>query len=629
MNFLRKFYNEKISLKSFSRILPFFLFLALFFIFSESQSFAQNKNFSTSYDVSYNVSSDENTRVTIDVRLKNNTSSFYASSYEVQTGFKKINVVSAKDLGGDLDYGVKNINDGAVIFFDFNTNVVGISSTQEFEIVFETGEITKNFGNIWEVNIPGISDQESFASFNAEVTVPREFGPPAFIKPNVKTVESSGNILKFTKNDLGRGGISISYGDAQIYEFNLNYHLENRHLFPTVSEIAIPSNNGYQEVQIENINPEPDDVYIDPDGNWLAKYKLKPSQRIDISVAGLARVSFKPKKESLSTQQKNIYLKQDKFWETQNPQLIKLAKDLKTPENIYRFVVNNLFYDPSRVREKQIRAGAANVLSNKKSAVCLEFTDLFIALVRASGIPARAVEGWANTTNTASRPLSIYKDVLHAWPQYYDFKRNAWIMVDPTWENTTGGIDYFNVFDFDHLTFVIKGVDSQYPIPAGGYKLNSGEEKDINVKAIKSYENKNPALSALVNFKDSYIAGLPIEGEVIIKNRSKIQSPNQNLLVESGNFLPNSQNLFFDKIPPYGKKIVHVKLAGTSPLTNKTGIIKITIGNETIEREIEVLPFYKSRLFYTVLGGVTIGIFIFIILFTAARAGRLSFFRRK
>jgi len=50
-------------------------------------------------------------------------------------------------------------------------------------------------------------------------------------------------------------------------------------------------------------------------------------------------------------------------------------------------------------------------------------------------------------------------------------------MVDPTWGNTTGGVDYFNTFDFDHLAFVVKGISSTYPVPAGGYKLTGDENK--------------------------------------------------------------------------------------------------------------------------------------------------------
>ncbi len=63
--------------------------------------------------------------------------------------------------------------------------------------------------------------------------------------------------------------------------------------------------------------------------------------------------------------------------------------------------------------------------------------------------------------------MSLVKDVLHAWPEYYDESKKTWIMIDPTWGNTTHGMDYFSSLDFEHITFVIKGLSSTYPVPAG------------------------------------------------------------------------------------------------------------------------------------------------------------------
>ncbi len=54
-------------------------------------------------------------------------------------------------------------------------------------------------------------------------------------------------------------------------------------------------------------------------------------------------------------------------------------------------------------------------------------------------------------------PLSLIADVLHAWPEYYDQQQNVWVAIDPTWADTTGGIDYFSKLDLRHLTFAIQG----------------------------------------------------------------------------------------------------------------------------------------------------------------------------
>ncbi|MBP9716933.1 MAG: hypothetical protein KBD51_03235 [Candidatus Levybacteria bacterium] len=604
------------------KLLPLFL-LSLFAI-STSNVKAQEK-FSTFYNVTYQVNTDQTTKVIMDIDLRNNTTGFYAGSYKIQTGFEDISNIKASDLGGELNVKSTKNDKGTELSFDFIDKVVGINKTQEFTVSFDSLEIAKNYGNIWEVNIPGISNQEEYTSFNTSVTVPSTFGSPSIIKPSVASATASGNTIKFTKKDLGKSGISVAYGEAQIYSFDLTYHLRNRNLYPVVTEIAIPSNNNYQEINIESINPKPIDVVMDSDGNWLAKFRLLPSEDFDVKVLGKAKVSYKPKKEVLTDTEKNIYLKPQNYWEVNDPEIRKLAKELKTPEAIYKYVVTNLKYDTDRVKETQERAGAKGVLANKASAVCLEFTDLFVALSRAAGIPARAVEGYANTNNSAKRPLSLLKDVLHSWPEYYDENKKAWIMVDPTWENTTEGIDYFNVFDFDHLTFAIKGADSEYPVPAGGYKIPGQKStQDVKVTTSSDFKDELPTLRASTNFEDAYLGGLSIKGEIIVTNNSGVLAPNQTVKVESDSLNPKIQNLYFDKIPPYGKKTIPVKFDAKHFLTKETDTIKISIGKEVIEKNIVISPFYQHIYFIIgVLGVILIGLFTFALSIIIHRRRRL------
>ena len=110
------------------------------------------------------------------------------------------------------------------------------------------------------------------------------------------------------------------------------------------------------------------------------------------------------------------------------------------------------------------------------SSLCTEFTDLFVTLARHKNIPAREIEGFAYSNNSKIKPINQNSDVLHAWPEYYDSARQQWIQVDPTWEKTTNGIDYFNDLDLNHLTFVIHGFQSDFPLPPGSYKKNSTDK---------------------------------------------------------------------------------------------------------------------------------------------------------
>lgn len=614
---------KKLSTFFSKEILKLFIFLSVSLFLFHPNAFAK-ENFSTDYNVTYKISENETTNVTLKIDLTNNTSQYYVSTYSVQTGFSGLSNISIKDSEGPIVYQISNNDKGSVLTFSFNKNVVGVNNIQSFTINFDTKEIASKFGSIWEVNIPGIANQSTFSTFNVSIVTPEGFGNPSIIKPNVRRVNFSERTLRFSKEDLGEGGIAISYGDYQIYNFDLKYNLYNKDVFPVTTELALPSNNNYQEVSIADITPNPLNVTVDTDGNWLAKYRMSGDEKITVKVSGKAKISYKPRQERLSDEQRKLFLKEDSYWETKNPQILKLAKELKTPKNIYDYVVANLNYDSDRVKETQVREGASGVLKNKKSAVCLEFTDLFIALARAAGIPARAVEGYANTTNTASRPLSLFKDVLHSWPQYYDTQQSRWIMVDPTWENTTGGIDYFNVFDFDHFAFVIKGFSSTYPIPAGGYKFPNKETQDVQVTIGRSYLSESSSLIATSEFKNNYLAGLPINGNILVTNSSGVLSAKQEVSVTSNSLFPNKMTFSVGEIPPYGYRLIPVNFKSKPILTNEEDTIRIVIDQNTIENQIVIIPFYKSVLFYYIFGGLIIGTILSVILISARRSRRLS-----
>lgn len=611
------------------RIIFVFLIVILFFLKFPSNALADS-NFSTDYTVTYSVANNANTHVTLRGVLKNLTDKYYASSYNIQVGFTDLKNLSASDLEGSINPKITKNEKGSTIALTFNQNVVGLDKELNFNISFDTSQVAQNYNNVWDINIPGIASDNDFSSFNVNVNYPVFLGNPTYIKPvplSGATQKSIGSLF-FTKSDLGGSGISIAFGNFQVYDFNLKYNLENKNLFPISTEIALPPNTNYQEILLEKINPKPVNVRTDKDGNWLAKYILPSAKKLEIFVNGKAKVYLNPKTENLDPESAKNYLKSQQYWDSDNEKIKALAKNLKTPYAIYQYVVKNLKYDFSRVESNSPRLGSAKALDNLNSAVCLEFTDLFIALSRAAGIPAREINGYANTSNTNERPLSFIKDILHAWPEYYDFDKKTWIMVDPTWGNTTGGVDYFNVLDFDHITFVIKGLNSNYPVPAGGYKLSANQNtKDVDVFVGSEFLNDNPSLNAEIIFPDILLSGLPINGEIKILNPGKTLIQKQEIKVLTKILKPQSQSVLSQDIPPYGYQILTLSFDKTPILTNSKDTIKITVNNSAAYKDVMILPFFVNKLF--ALGGLLIASLIIIISLTAYLYRRISLFRQR
>ncbi len=606
------------------RFLYFLLAIFSFLILFTPKTLAAS-NFDTDYKVTYTVSTNAITRVDFSVTLTNKTAQYYASSYSIQIGFKNISNVNAYDPDGSIVPNLKSGATGQNIEVTFNKKVVGLGSKLNFNLSFDTPEIAQKIGKIWEIDIPGLAKQSDFQNFNVHVNVPSSLGSPTYIKPAIPI--TNGN-LDFTKDQLGSSGISIAFGDEQIYKFNLTYHLSNPNLFPIQTEIALPPSTNYQDVLIDSISVKPINVTEDKDGNWLAKYYLPPSKKLEIVVAGRARILLSPKKEFLPQDKINDYLKSQPYWQVSNEAIKKLANTLKTPEAIYEYVTKTLNYDFSRVTASKERVGAAGLLQDPSSAVCLEFTDLFVALARAAGIPAREVDGFAYTKNPAERPLSLVKDILHAWPEYYDFVKGTWIMVDPTWGNTTKGVDYFNTLDFDHFAFVIKGENSNYPVPAGGYKFK-GEEKvqDVDVSLGDDFGDIAPILGLSKNFSEIYMSGVAIKGEIIVANIGGSLIDQQDLIIQTKFLEPQYQKITLSRIPPFGFLTVPVSFNKTPFLTNRADVATITIGGKSISQKIKISPFIINK--WSIGGGILIVIIATIALIIIIRSRRISFPEQK
>ncbi|MBP9719266.1 MAG: transglutaminase family protein [Candidatus Levybacteria bacterium] len=600
------------------------LFFFLFFFIVPLSLFA-DESFSIASDITYSVKEDELTHVVINTSLTNKTSEYYASQNAIKVGFSSIENVKASDPDGAITPEIIKEKTGYTIKVHFNKRVVGIDKTLPFTIEFDTPDIVEQQGTIYEVDIPGIADQNDYSTFNVHVRVPEYFGQPRYIKPNV-----GGTSLDFTKEQLGKGGISIAFGQNQMYDFSFIYHIDNTHVFPIRTEIALPPDTNYQEVEILSMDPKPLNVEKDRDGNWLAQYSLLPSEEKEVIVKGKIKVHLLPKEQPQTSEELAVYLLPKKYWDVKSKEIQELAQTLKTPQAIYAYVLKTLSYDFSRVTERKVRLGGAIVLQNPTSAVCLEFTDLFISLSRAAGIPAREVDGFGYTKNGTQRPVSLEDDILHAWPEYYDSEKKTWIMVDPTWGNTTKGVDYFDVLDFSHIAFVIKGHDSSYPVPAGGYKLPGRKiGKDVIITPVVDTSFSPPDAQARIAIDQKIFAGISPAGFLHVVNPSGTRYPNEEITIVSDYLLPKEQKITIPEILPFGYADIPFRFEAASPFAHKSGKITVLIGNQRISETVTIVPFYiaafqKPLLPITIGGGVIFATITIIIWLIAKRPRGVS-----
>lgn len=118
----------------------------------------------------------------------------------------------------------------------------------------------------------------------------------------------------------------------------------------------------------------------------------------------------------------SVYLQPEKWIESDSAEILEQAGRLagenteQTLKKIYRFVNTHCRYVSTRDN-----LGAVAMLRGEEGD-CTEFTDLFVALCRASGIPARHAYGIN---------LLGFGDIGHSWAEVY-VEPCGWVMFDPT-----------------------------------------------------------------------------------------------------------------------------------------------------------------------------------------------------
>jgi len=398
--------------------------------------------FSTDFQSYYRVNPDGTTHVSFLINQKNNLSVVYATDYGLNINETKVSNVKVTDEGTIIIPDIVKTLNQTTISFSFANKVVGKDKVHSFIIEYDTTDIATKFGNTWQVNIPRLESDENITSRTVVITVPNNFPVPAYLDPKPSSIKN--NNYYFDGSSLGNKSISAVFGQTQYYKGDITYHLLNEMNTKITTEIALPPDTAYQTVYYEKLEPKPIKISTDEDGNYLAKYSLNPNEKLEISLSLYIKLNFTPKSITLSPSDK--YLLSNSVWNYDNgvfttPEI----KNLTSPKAIYDFVVDKMKYDYEKVnRQKSQKIPAAESFMNNQSAICTDFANVFVSLARKAGIPSRELEGYAISENPDLKPVSLTQDVLHAWPEYFNRSTNTWVQIDPTWSNTTRGIDYFN-----------------------------------------------------------------------------------------------------------------------------------------------------------------------------------------
>ncbi len=599
---------------SFARLFVL-LFVSLFGLLSTPQVHAAD--FRTSYNIEYFIKDNDPqnlTKTSYTITLINLKPDLIIKKFTLilPKSFGIGNIV-AKDYKGPINPIIIEKERTIEASFELNDSKAGLNEVNTLYLDFLQKNIFRSKGTIWEVFIPTLENRDG-DSYSVTVNLPVGRNKKLSL---AKPIPDLVTFDKVVWNNYQGRTIYAAFGDEQRYRLDLTYHLSNPNVYKVYTDVAFPPDTLYQKVVVNSIIPPPDFVYTDNDGNYMGRYVLNAKEEKQILFTGISTIYATPRSEYKSYIKKQFEELQQSLF---NPQPFwKLNGETPvTSSNIkdhYDYALRTLTYNFNRVIKGNSRMGAIAALNMPDQAVCTEYSDVLISSARQRGIYVREAQGFAFANEQELRPISQDADILHSWVEYYDLKKNIWIPIDPTWQDTSG-IDYFDSFDFNHIVFALHGKKDDYPYPAGSYK-SVGGGKDIRIDPTTSILVENKKLSAtlsnlpLPNSEDSYSLDL------IVKNEGNVNMWDIPLFIRSENATIAMPNITISHLLPGEFKKIPVSFKPKSSLIYQEVQFSV-VSDKTvlIKKTIQVPTFLTSLRGYLIPGlFIGAGLIVLVLLF--------------
>lgn len=467
---------------------------------------AQEKNFHTSLVNTYTISQTGSTSVTQTFKIKNLTPSMYLKQYKVQLSIPDISGITVTAQGESIVPTVIEENGTSSIGITFPKEVVGEGKEIEFTISYQTASLATVVGSVLEMHIPAVEKTVAVDETKILVVSPETFGKPTRAEPSAVSSEMQNGTVT-TLFEGTTSSISVFYGSSQVFDVAVKYSLKNEGTAAGLVQVALPPDTAFQKMVYQDLDPRPQAITRDTDGNWIATYRVEANATVTPYLRAKVELRLEPFSDYTVPTVSKEHREAQPYWEANDQSIIDTAKN-KTANELFNYVVETLQYDMSDNKTEQ-RTGVLATLKQPSFSSSSDFSDVFIALARSAQIPARRLTGYAYSTNQQLRPTTVEGAVLHSWADYYDHDKSTWIPVDPTWSDTTGGQDYFRNFDLQHIVFAINGVSSTLPYPGGSYK-----ETDATpiIEVQLSESEPAPAAKIEIDIQPKKVLSLPIPG---------------------------------------------------------------------------------------------------------------------
>lgn len=445
----------------------------------------------------------------------------------------KIAALSIKDENGKtVSFDHEYYDNGINITFKEKSDVTKWN-TETYTITYKTHELVDKNGNVTNLYVPGLPKDTKYIdndeklnlstkySFVTLVSIPKDLPQESFMYPigAFKKSETDKRRVYEIGSDDRIGETSwIQLGTSQYYYFKLiQKTVKTDSLVPVevnkytdlastnVYEIPLPKENEEtnQKVLITKMTPEPSDINLDEEGNYIATFQVPSNLESEIIIEGYITLETNSDEKSITNYPLDEYFEKisedefleqylvdGKYWQITDSKVTEVAHELLKDQqtindlihNVYKYIVDTFEYSYEKVEGENARLGAVAALDGSQ-AVCMEYSDAMIAILRSQGVPARVAIGYGNDPTGAENKIGVdtaeAQRIGHQWLEVW-IPEYGWLSVDPTWGES--GRTYIGS-NLDHILWYTIASDKQNFL---GTTIQSANP--ISQKSFESYE---------------------------------------------------------------------------------------------------------------------------------------------
>ncbi len=273
------------------------------------------------------------------------------------------------------------------------------------------------------------------------------------------------------QNEVGNQVEGLMFKTPSVVEHGKYQFLYDSSFYPLPAEIE-----GSQETLPGNEKLIFEHELLSPGETWeITAENLVVSFGIEFDTDRMSPLSYDEDSETYQT-----YTSPSLMSDPTEPAIKEKAEEIVgTEENplekaklIFSWVQDHMEYVPPG------NVGAKEALETGEG-VCADYSDLFVALSRANGIPARRLSGYYQSGEVGGQ--------FHAWAEFY-LEGYGWIPVEATFEDDEE-LGYFGRLDPNHVFMSWDVVRQEYSEPLSFEEEFEIEEVDMSDKGWEIEEN--------------------------------------------------------------------------------------------------------------------------------------------